>query len=578
MAERDDVVFHAVLEDGTVPTQQKMKRGFKQTAKSMATAYNAATEEASRGLIKVGNTAAIAGKKVSHMGGMLGDKASRAMSGFNEKTEKGRQLLTAFGGAIGGAAGQAVYYGGTLSYVIGRFKPWELGIMAVVGAIAALVYAMSGESEAEKKWGERLISLGERIDSTKSKLSGLRAELNLLFGGMTKEQDAIAIATDDVVRAGSAFGKARDEYYALARKYGPRADAVADVIEARDRYFDAKKIMDDANANLEEAKRINAQAIKEKRELDLAERFGTSTISGGAKPGKKGGGGGGKSAFEIGKDYGKEIAAGIIAGFEEEQRVMAEVDKIIADDEANRARDSAKVLQDKYAALARHNLVYLEAVKTFEEMQTEIEKENAERRAQIRIASAEYAAEQEKRASEDRLTYIEASINATQKMGSIIGEVAGAIGASSKRQMQIQAMFQAITDTLNAVHCFAQASEYFAVPFGAGTAQGVAYTAVGTMYMMSATLAAAKAGGAFSGGGGGGGGSGGGGGYSGSGIDRYRGSRGPDRDRWEEGAQATTVWQVNGSVFFGQDAAREITQLQDGYNSRQNPGRDQSSF
>lgn len=51
------------------------------------------------------------GKKA---GGMVTEQTGKALSQLNEKTEKGRQLLTTFGGAMGGVAGQAVYYGGTL--------------------------------------------------------------------------------------------------------------------------------------------------------------------------------------------------------------------------------------------------------------------------------------------------------------------------------------------------------------------------------------------------------------------------------------------------------------------------------
>jgi hypothetical protein len=74
--------------------------------------------------------------------GFVTDKTGRALSQFNEKTEKGRQLLTTFGGALGGAAGQAVYYGGTLSYVVGRFSLLELGVMGAVAAVTAIGVAM----------------------------------------------------------------------------------------------------------------------------------------------------------------------------------------------------------------------------------------------------------------------------------------------------------------------------------------------------------------------------------------------------------------------------------------------------
>jgi len=81
--------------------------------------------------------ASVAGNK---MGGMLGDNVRKKLGAFNEKTEKGRQLVTAFAGTtgMGGAAGSAIYYGGTLSYVVGRFSAVELAVMATVGSLTAL--------------------------------------------------------------------------------------------------------------------------------------------------------------------------------------------------------------------------------------------------------------------------------------------------------------------------------------------------------------------------------------------------------------------------------------------------------
>jgi hypothetical protein len=65
-------------------------------------------------------------------------KMGMAMSAFNEKTEKGRQLMTAFGGSLGAAGGQATYYAGTLSYVIGRFSKAELATMGLIGGLVAI--------------------------------------------------------------------------------------------------------------------------------------------------------------------------------------------------------------------------------------------------------------------------------------------------------------------------------------------------------------------------------------------------------------------------------------------------------
>jgi len=131
-------------------------------------------------------------KSATQMSGMVGEKAGRAMSQFNEKTEKGRQLLTTFGGAMGGVAGETVYYAGTLSYVIGRFSLWELGIMAVVAAIGALVWVLTDateETEALEKASERAAKFIVKLrDSVDDLAESSRRQLN--------NMDAYSIAID----------------------------------------------------------------------------------------------------------------------------------------------------------------------------------------------------------------------------------------------------------------------------------------------------------------------------------------------------------------------------------------------
>lgn len=70
----------------------------------------AATDSAKRNVKAAANEMSRSMKSA----GFVTDKTGRALSQLNEKTEKARQVLTTFGGAMGGAAGQAVYYGGTL--------------------------------------------------------------------------------------------------------------------------------------------------------------------------------------------------------------------------------------------------------------------------------------------------------------------------------------------------------------------------------------------------------------------------------------------------------------------------------
>lgn len=84
---------------------------------------------------KIKTAATQAGRAAS---GFVSEQTGRNLSQFNEKTEKGRQLMTAFGGAMGAAGGQVTYYAGTISYVIGRFKMWELATMGIIGGLVAI--------------------------------------------------------------------------------------------------------------------------------------------------------------------------------------------------------------------------------------------------------------------------------------------------------------------------------------------------------------------------------------------------------------------------------------------------------
>lgn len=133
--------------------------------------------ELSRGIAAAGKQSL---EKKKHMAGL-----GQAMSQFNEKTEKGRQVLTAFGGALGESGGQVVYYAGTLSYMVGRFTLAEAAIMGGIAAFTMLgigLYKLihGPMDEFVKKTGEMITafeeaqkSFGKLIDNMMIKLEGL---------------------------------------------------------------------------------------------------------------------------------------------------------------------------------------------------------------------------------------------------------------------------------------------------------------------------------------------------------------------------------------------------------------------
>jgi len=131
-------------------------------------------------------------KSATQMSGMVGEKAGRAMSQFNEKTEKGRQILTQFGGVMGGVAGETVYYAGTLSYIIGRFSLWELGIMAVVAAVGGLVWVLNQASDAT-------VALEKHTAASRKEYKRLEEEINRVIEAERRQVlglDAMAVARE----------------------------------------------------------------------------------------------------------------------------------------------------------------------------------------------------------------------------------------------------------------------------------------------------------------------------------------------------------------------------------------------
>jgi len=129
---------------------------------------------------------------------MVSEQAGRSLSQFNEKTEKGRQLLVAFGGAVGGAAGNVVYYAGTLSYVVGRFKLWELAIMAVTAVIGGLVWMLTRQSEQEKEWNKRLETSKKRLDQLTASVDQFIAAQNQNIEGWSAAERKLSEVNDEL--------------------------------------------------------------------------------------------------------------------------------------------------------------------------------------------------------------------------------------------------------------------------------------------------------------------------------------------------------------------------------------------
>jgi len=169
-----------------------------------------------------------AGTMATKTSGLVNQKMGRAMSQFNEKTEKGRQLLTTFGGAVGGAAGNIVYYTGTLSYVIGRFSVWELAIMGAVAAIGGLVYALTRESEAEKEWAARMDASREALDKMTTSVNDFVTAQNQQLEGWSQAEVRLAKVDEEMDQQHRNYTRA----IADIKKWKDEAPAI-DVLEGQ---------------------------------------------------------------------------------------------------------------------------------------------------------------------------------------------------------------------------------------------------------------------------------------------------------------------------------------------------------
>ncbi len=141
-----------------------------------------------KGFDKSGKKLQSAAKKTGEkMSGFVGKETGQALSQFNEKTEKGRQLLNAFGGAMGGVAGEAVYYGGTLSYVFGRFSKLEMGIMGGIAALTTLGYLMYKQAAGPyKELREETEKLRKETDKLRKSISDFVETEMMTAAGWTR--------------------------------------------------------------------------------------------------------------------------------------------------------------------------------------------------------------------------------------------------------------------------------------------------------------------------------------------------------------------------------------------------------
>ena len=474
-------------------------------------------------------------KLANSVGTFVSDKAGKAMSQFNEKTEKGRQLINAFGTAVGGASGQlsgfaanAVYYSGTIGYVIGRFSAWELAIMGTIAAVGALTVAIFSESEAEKQWREHIEKETKATEKLNEELRKLAQQKKETAYGISKSAKLTSEAANKLFVA-----TARVEEY--KRKYNEAVRAAqgrtwtAPVIEAKKRLDAAFRLQDQAQTLLDQAKKQQEKL----RQLELANKqVETITPEGEGKPKAEGARKPNTRAQDIAQEMaGYQMMNDAIKGFELFQ--------------AQQEKKKQLLLQsiDEQAAINQAKI--------------DLEQQMEDKNYQIFEYYAQKRNEQLQYEQDMRKTIWQTGIQGAEAMG----QMAVAMIKNEKVRLRVQATFEALMAGIKAARENAEAEAALASKDYAGAA--LHYKAMAS-YIMTAALAGARAAGF------GGGGSAGGGGYSGF------SSSGPDLGQQQEGGGRSTTIIIQGHLLTGSNAGDTIRQLISASEDQENPGRDRT--
>jgi len=491
---------------------------------------------------------------------IIGDKQQQAMRAFNEKTEKGRQMLTAFGGVMGGAAGQAVYYGGTLSYILAMFKPWEAALMAVIAAVAGLVYWINQETEAEKAWrkereeAEKLSKkMADRLQNYWDQIKNVSAREKDMIE-IRKKLNPLEQRYSELIRR-KAFWQER--FDALTAKGSSVADKAAKLLSATNQELlqvvatmnplqQLLKGIQVADAVLEKQAKDKAKAAEARQKKEAARQ---KEIARKAQVARQ---------MEL---YEQKLIDDALA---DEFSLLAEEDEYYKEkriqDQQDLVEELRKELEAERQAIKEHN-DYLQELRRENQQNidrattNEIQRQEQEKKDAIAL---------EKQALQDRMDYAAMGADAIVGLAQTLATGNAKAIAETLKAMAIEAMARAAWHGIMAL-----ASGMLGNAGGAsrhGILAGL-YAGFAATYGAGAGLASASAGG-------------GGGGSSGIGGTATPGYGGMDRNersgQTESGKDVViNVW---GSQFFGGDAGREITNWVDTYRNGQEPGRARSRF
>ncbi len=447
------------------------------------------------------------------MGGMVGENTGRAMSQFNEKTEKGRQLLTAFGGAAGGAAGNIVYYTGTLSYVIGRFSKMELGLMTVIAGLGALAYALLKATPEEIAWKKRTEEHTKRMADMVIKIDEITEANTRQMLGLKSQAQIQEHITREKIKSLEREIKAH-----RAAQKEMREDASFDETNKRNRRRAALEERLAAEESLYKDLRIAGKAFFkwETDQAALANREAAAEA---------------KAKTADAKERAKVGAPGIEFGFGEDPvAVMVKI---------NTAKE--KLENERLAAQQRALQVAGQLEADYYNSSLKMAEENADRRLHI----LESAANEQIRIEQSKNQVVMNSIAIFDELGSVMAQNEQARTAVKVIAIMAEATYQAAMEVAQGFKELGLSNPW---------AAAMHFTSAGLFAAVAAGKIAAAAGG--------------GGGGRASVSDRSRGQRGGASDRADEKKEMTIILKLD-RRRLGQAVVDTFTEE----DARRNPGK-----
>jgi hypothetical protein len=543
-----DVMFQVKVKDSTSEGLNQVKQNVKQSSQEAGAA----------------------------MSTLVPEKTGKALTRLNEKTEKARQLTTAFGGALGQTAGSFVFYGGTVASVVGGFNRFELGAIAGTAAVvalgAAIIKMVTGPlSDATKKLAEARKALQSTSDEwdratqaifdaaagldewdiKRREFSSKQLALNDQIANTRRQMDMMKNSAGGAIRFFSGVAVESTEAWQILentlRASQKELDAVDEKLStglATARAVKERKEADD-KAEAERIKRREdrfrrRKALREKEENDLIRRLQRGV----------------ELDEQIGRKQEEDARRRFLAGQQEDARIIAQ------QDETNR-----RLHESNLQAFLQGNIL--------DEKIGEQQKRAADRKIQEEKRAAEASAQAIIDAERRKQAAIQKSIQLAATVGDTAVQMAGmfdlfgeASAKSEEEKAKAESKRLAVVNAIQAATQIASGVAAIAAgqPFAAAT------------HFLAATLysAAAIKAGISAGGGGGAGGA-----AVGTATERARfreGGAPTEAETAEEQARGAIVINVFGHQVFGSDSGRffdrEIQQFRD----HQFPGADSERF